>query len=92
MLAADVVADSLTVWAVGALMAGGLAVLGFLVRNAFDGVTKGLDSLSGKLDSLKADLARGDGDRRVLEARVVVLERDVSELRRAMHEMSEGRP
>lgn len=82
---------TLEVWVVGFVMTAIVGVLGFLVRNAFDAVGKGLEGLSKKLDDMSATIARGDGDRRVLESRVVTLEREMSELRREVREASEGK-
>ena len=65
-----------------------VSVLGFLVRNAFDSVGKGLDLLGKKLDDMSASIAKGDGDRRVLEARLISLEHRLDKLER---ECSEGR-
>ena len=87
ILAADMVDQSLTVWVVGAVATGVLAVLGFLVRNAFEGVSKGLEGLSTKLDGLAKDLATQDGDRRELAAEVRALTQRMERLER---ELSEG--
>lgn len=88
--AGDISQDSLTTWVVGAVMAGVMAVLGFLVRNAFGKVETGLEGLGKKLDDMSAAFARADGDRRVLEQRVSTMEREISELKREMKELSEG--
>lgn len=87
MLAAEVVDQSLAVWVVGAVAAGILGVLGFLVRNAFEGVSKGIDGLNTKLDSMAKDIARQDGDKRELAAEVRAL---TARLDRLEHEVSEG--
>ena len=78
---------SMTVWVVGAVATGGLGVLGFLVRNAFEGVSKGLDGLGQKLDAMSKDISRGDGDRRELAAEVRGL---AARLDRLERELSEG--
>lgn len=90
MLAAEVVSQEMGPWVVGVVLAAIISVLGFLVRNAFDGIARSIESLGSKLDGLKADLAKGDGDRRVLEARVNSLELRVAELAREVREASEG--
>jgi outer membrane murein-binding lipoprotein Lpp len=88
MLAAEVLADqSLTVWVVGAAAAGILGVLGFLVRNAFEGVSKGLEGLNTKLDTMSKDIAKQDGDRRALERDLAALVQRVDRMER---ELSEG--
>lgn len=79
--------QSLSVWVVGVVAAGILGVLGFLVRNAFEGVSKGLENLSTKLDSMAREIARGDGDRRELAADVRALTHRLERLER---DMSEG--
>lgn len=80
----------LSAWIILAVAGGGIAVLGFLVRNAFETTTKAVEALGTEVKSLRGDLSKGDGDRRVLEARVVTLERDYAELRRELRELSEG--
>jgi uncharacterized membrane protein YccC len=87
MLAAEVVDQSLAVWVVGAVAAGILGVLGFLVRNAFEGVSRGLEGLSTKLDAMSKDIARQDGDRRALERDLAALVQRVDRMER---EFSEG--
>lgn len=87
MLATDVVATDMGVWVVGFVLTAIVSVLGFLVRNSFEGVSKGLDGLGVKLDAMAVVIAQHDGDRRVLEARLGALERTVERLER---ELSEG--
>lgn len=87
----DVAADQpLSTWVIGAVAAGILGALAFLVRHAFAKVETAIETFGAKLDSLRAEMARGDGDRRVLEVRVGTLEAAVVELKREMREMSEG--
>lgn len=91
ILAADVVTlDSLTLWVIGAVLTAGVGSLGFLLRHSFDVVTKSIEGLGSKLDGLKADLAKGDGDRRVLEARLVAVERTLEKLERILGQASDG--
>lgn len=87
MIATALADDTLAVWVVGAVATGVLAVLGFLVRNAFEGVSKGLEGLGTKLDVMSKDIARGDGDRRELAAEVRAL---TARLDRVERELSEG--
>jgi DNA repair ATPase RecN len=70
VLAAEVLDQSLVGWAVASLLAAGLTVLGFLVRNAFESTTKAVENLSIKLDAMAKDIARGD-------TAVAVLKRDI---------------
>lgn len=82
--------DSLTSYVVIAVATGVVGALSFLVRNAFGKVETTLESIGGKLDALKADISRGDGDRRVLEVRVAGLETAMAEMRRELRDLSEG--
>lgn len=84
--------QSLDSWVVAAVATAILAVLGFLVRNAFDGVTKGLVELGAKMDALKDAAARSDTRTAVLESRLLHVERVAERLEREMKELSEGRP
>ena len=81
---------TLTAWIVGAVATGGLGVLAFLVRNAFEAVTKGLGEVSCKMDALAKDMASSNvhaagfesdvrGEIRALRDRLDRLERDVRE-------------
>ena len=86
LFAAEIADQSVATAAVGFLVLGVLAVLGFLVRNAFEGTTRAVADLGVKLEKLGADISRGDGDRRELAAdvralaqRLERLERDISE-------------
>lgn len=88
--AGDISQDSLTTWVVGAVMAGVMAVLGFLVRNAFGKVETGLEGLGKKLDDMSAAFARADGDRRVLEARLEAIIARLDKVERELKELSEG--
>lgn len=90
MLAAEIVSQDMSAWAVGLVLTGVVSVLGFLARNAVAQVEHGIESLGEKMDSLRAALSQSDGDRRVLEVRVSGIEREVSELRREVREASEG--
>lgn len=87
MLAIDAVPQDMGVWVVGFVLTAIVSVLGFLVRNSFEGVAEGIKGLSVKLDAMGVVIAQHDGDRRVLEARLMSLERTVERLER---EMSEG--
>lgn len=90
-LLAVVEADpTLAQWVVGVVAAAILGVLAFLVRHAFARVETALEVVGTKLDDMSAAFARADGDRRVLEVRVVALEAAVGELKREAREMSEG--
>jgi len=77
-------------WVIAAVAAGILGVLGFLVRNAFESVQRGLGELGGKMDSLSKDMASSNvhaaafeadvkGELRALRDRLDRLERDMSE-------------
>lgn len=81
---------TLAQWVVGAVAAAILGVLAFLVRHAFARVETALEVVGTKLDDMSAAFARADGDRRVLEVRVVAVEAAIVELKREMREMSEG--
>lgn len=87
---ADVADQSLAQWSVGAVAAGILGVLAFLVRHAFARVETALESVSAKLDSMASAIAKADGDKRVLEARLDSLQREVTEIKREVREVSEG--
>jgi hypothetical protein len=82
--------DSLTSYVVIAVATAVVGALSFLVRNAFGKVESTLEAIGGKLDGLKADISRGDGDRRVLEVRVAGLEATVAEVKRELRDLSEG--
>lgn len=90
MLAAEVLPTGLDSWAIGLVLTGVVSVLGFLARNAVASVEHGIEALNAKMDSLRASIAQGDGDRRVLEVRVAGIEREVEQLRRDVREASEG--
>lgn len=77
----------LSAWVVLAVASAIITVLGFLIRNAFEGVTKGLEGLGAKLDAMGKDISRGDGDRRELGAEVRALRERLERLER---EVSEG--
>jgi hypothetical protein len=65
--------------------------LGFLVRNAFAKVESGLEGLSTKLDAMSKDIAKGDGDRRVIEAQLASLQRTVDRLEREVESLGVAR-
>ena len=82
--------DSLSVWIVGAVATAILGVLAYLVRNAFENVSKGLSDVGCKLDLMSKDLATSAihaagfesevrGEIRALRDRLDRLERDVRE-------------
>ncbi len=91
MLAADVVTQDMTGWVVGLVLTSIVGALAFFVRNAFGNVESGIAGLGMRLDALKDAIATGDGDRRVLEARLNAVEREMGELRREVREASEGK-
>jgi hypothetical protein len=82
--------DSLTSYVVIAVATAVVGALSFLVRNAFSKVESTLETIGGKLDALKSDISRADGDRRVLEAEQRALAHRVGELERQFREVSEG--
>jgi len=82
--------DSLTSYVVIAVATAVVGALSFLVKNAFGKVESTLDAIGSKLDSLKSDISRADGDRRVLEAEQRALAHRVGELERQFREVSEG--
>lgn len=90
VLAAEVLPQDITGWVVGFVLSSIAGVLAFLLRNALGKVETGIEGLGVRLDALKDTIAIGDGDRRVLEARVNALEREMLELRREVREASEG--
>ena len=79
---------TLASWVIGAVAAGIIGVLAFLVRNAFENVSRGIDGINGKLDAMSKDISKGDGDRRELSADVRALS---ARLERLERELSEGR-
>lgn len=81
---------TLTTYVVMAVATGVIGALSFLVRNAFSKVETTLETIGGKLDGLKADMAKGDGDRRVIEARLEALTSRFEKLEREMRDLSEG--
>jgi hypothetical protein len=82
--------DSLTSYVVIAVATAVVGALSFLVKNAFGKVESTLEAIGGKLDALKSDISRADGDRRVLEAEQRALAHRVGELERQFREVSEG--
>jgi predicted nucleic acid-binding Zn-ribbon protein len=82
--------DSLTSYVVIAVATAVVGALSFLVKNAFSKVESTLETIGGKLDALKSDISRADGDRRVLEAEQRALAHRVGELERQFRELSEG--
>lgn len=67
LFAAEIATQSMGEYAVGAVVVGAVGVLAFLVRNAFEGLSRAIAELGSKIEHLVADLARGDGTIRVLE-------------------------
>ena len=91
ILLATLEADqTLTSWVIVAVAGGILAVLGFLVRNAFEDTTQAVKDLGAEVKSMRGDLAKGDGDRRVLERDVLALTHRTDKLEREVRELSEG--
>lgn len=90
ILAAEIIDQTVAGWVVGFVMLAITGVLGFLVRNAFDGVSKSIEGFGKKLDDMGVKLERGDGDRRVLEQRVHSLEQTVADVKRELRDLSEG--
>lgn len=82
--------DSLTVTVVSGVATAVVGALAFFMRQAFAKMDTTLDQVNGKLDGLTATMARGDGDRRVLEVEVRELKAQVVELKREVRELSEG--
>ncbi|MDX2014177.1 MAG: hypothetical protein SFW67_28520 [Myxococcaceae bacterium] len=64
--------------------------MGFLARNAFVKVETTLESLGAKIDTLGANVARADGDRRVLEAKYEAIAVRLDKLERELRDLSEG--
>lgn len=56
-------------WVVGLIATGAVAVLGFLIKKAFNDTTNAVTAVSVKLDVITAAQARSDGDVRELKAR-----------------------
>lgn len=82
--------QTMTGWVVNLVQLAVVGVLGFLVRNAFEGVAKSIEGFGKKLDEVQSTIAKADGDRRVLEQRVHTLEQSVEKLERELREVSEG--
>lgn len=59
---------SLASWLLGLLATGVVAVLGFLIKKAFNDTTTAVIALSAKFDVMTAAQARGEGDVRELRA------------------------
>lgn len=57
-------------WVVGVLLTGGVAVLGFLIKKAFNDTTTAVTAMSVKLDVITAAQAHSDGDFREFRADV----------------------
>lgn len=55
-------------WVIGVLLTGGVTVLGFLIKKAFNDTTTAVTALSVKLDVITATQARSDGDFREFKA------------------------
>lgn len=80
----------LTSWMVNIVTAGIVALVGFLAQRAFSKVETTLESLGSKIDSLGANVARADGDRRVTDANLQALAVRVDRLEREIRDLSEG--
>lgn len=57
-------------WIVGLVATGMVAVLGFLIKKAFNDTTTAVTAMNAKLDVITAQQARSDGDFRELKAEV----------------------
>ena len=90
LFAAEIADQSVGVFAVGALVLGALGAFAYLIRNAFEGTTKAVEALGLDLKSLRTDISKADGDRRVIEAQLSALQRTVDRLERELGELSEG--
>lgn len=101
LAAADVADQTVTQWIING--AAGLLLLGLvgLLRHAVTGLTNSVEAntkaleatkaeLATKMDALRDQVARGDGDRRVLEAELRALQKRVDQLEERMREVSEG--
>lgn len=98
---ADVADQTVTQWVVGLIATGVVGVLIFLLKHAVTGLTTSVEAntkalevtkteLLVKLDALRDQVQRGDGDRRVLEVRLVAVEHTITEMKRELRELSEG--
>lgn len=83
--------DTFTTWVVGSVAAGALGVLGFLVRNAFDGVSASLKELTHKVDDMRNQFAAQAIEAARLEQRHHSLELRVAGLERTLERLSEGK-
>lgn len=101
LAAVDVADQTVTQWVVGAVATAIVTTLGLLVRHAVGALASSVEAntkalgetkaeLLTKMDGLRDQVSRGDGDRRVLEVRVVALEAALLELKREVREVSEG--
>lgn len=68
-------------WVVGLIATGMVAVLGFLIKKAFNDTTTAVIALSAKFDVMTAAQARSDGDVRELRAQHNA---EISELKRRL--------
>lgn len=98
---ADVADQTVTQWIVGVVALGIITVLGALLKHAVTGLTSSVEAntralevtkaeLLTKLDALRDQVSRADGDRRVLEAELRALVKRVDHLEQQMHEAAEG--
>lgn len=98
---ADVADQTVTQWIVGVVALGIITVLGALLKHAVTGLTSSVEAntralevtkaeLLTKLDALRDQVSRADGDRRVLEAELRALVNRVDHLEQQMHEAAEG--
>jgi len=102
VLLAVIEADaSLTQWVVGIVASALVTTPGLLLRHAVATLTTSVEAntkalevtkteLLVKLDALRDQVQRGDGDRRVLEVRLVAVEHTITEMKRELRELSEG--
>lgn len=72
---------SMTGWVVAAVLAGGTGLLGFLMKNAFNGLVASVNTIGGKMDVMSATIAKSDGDVRALQARY---DAEIGELKRRL--------
>lgn len=82
--------DSLTGWVVQLVQLAVVGLVGFFARHAFAKVETTLEQLGTKIDGLGSAVARGDGDRRVLEAEMRSVRERLERVERDIRELSEG--
>lgn len=77
-------------WVINAVQLGVMGLVAFFAKNAFTDFKETLQAVAAKVDELGATVAKGDGDRRVSEAKHEALEKRVEKLERLVEELSEG--